>query len=172
MPWDVKTVEGMLTGRGRRFGVVVARFNEFVGGKLLDGALDALRRHEVAPEDVTVVWCPGSFEIPLVAKRMASSRDYNAVICLGAVIRGATPHFDYVAGEVAKGIANVALDSGVPVVFGVLTTDTIEQAIERAGTKAGNKGFEAAMTAIEMANLLVALDDVRPTKGTVPSSDD
>ncbi len=155
---DVKTVEGMLTGRGRRFGIVVARYNEFIGGKLLDGALDALRRHEVAGEDVTVVWCPGSFEIPLVAKRLAGSGAFDAVICLGAVIRGATAHFDYVAAEVSKGIANVGLESGVPVVFGVLTTDTIEQAIERAGTKAGNKGFEAATTAIEMANLLRELD--------------
>ena len=155
---DVKTIEGMLTGRGRRFGIVVARFNEFVGGKLLDGALDALLRHEVVAADVTVAWCPGSFEIPLVAQRLARSGDYDAVICLGAVIRGATAHFDYVASEVSKGIANVSLETGTPVVFGVLTTDTIEQAIERAGTKAGNKGFEAAMTAIEMANLLASLD--------------
>ncbi len=156
---DVKTIEGMLTGRGRRFGIVVARFNEFVGGKLLDGALDALLRHEVAAADVTVAWCPGSFEIPLVAQRLARGGEYDAVICLGAVIRGATAHFDYVASEVSKGIANVALDTGIPVVFGVLTTDTIEQAIERAGTKAGNKGFEAAMTAIEMANLVASLDN-------------
>lgn len=154
---DIITIEGMLTGRGRRFGIVVARFNEFISGKLLEGALDGLLRHEVAPEDVTVVWCPGSFEIPLVAKRLASSGACDAVISLGVVIRGATPHFDYVAAEVSKGIANVGLDSGVPVIFGVLTTDTIEQAIERAGTKAGNKGFEAAMSAIEMANLLAAL---------------
>ncbi len=159
MDGGVRTIEGMLVGRGKRFGVVVGRFNEFVGGKLLDGALDALVRHEVAPADVTVAWCPGSFEIPLVAKRLAGSGAYDAVICLGAVIRGATPHFDYVAAEVSKGIANVGLEAGVPVVFGVLTTDTIEQAIERAGTKAGNKGFEAAMTALEMANLLAALDD-------------
>jgi 6,7-dimethyl-8-ribityllumazine synthase len=157
---DVKTIEGMLTGQGRRFGIVVARFNEFISGKLLDGAMDGLLRHEVAPEGVTVVWCPGSFEIPLVAKRLADSGICDAVICLGAVIRGATPHFDYVAAEVSKGIASVALDSGVPVIFGVLTTDTIEQAIERAGTKAGNKGFEAAVTAIEMINLLVALKEV------------
>jgi 6,7-dimethyl-8-ribityllumazine synthase len=157
---DVKTIEGMLTGRERRFGIVVARFNEFISGKLLDGAMDGLLRHEVAPEDVTVVWCPGSFEIPLVAKRLVSSEACDAVICLGAVIRGATPHFDYVAAEVSKGIASVALDSGIPVIFGVLTTDTIEQAIERAGTKAGNKGFEAAMTAIEMANLLGALEGI------------
>jgi len=155
---DVRVIEGMLTGRGRRFGIVVARYNEFIGGKLLDGALDALIRHEVAASDVTVAWCPGSFEIPLVAQRLAASGRYDAVICLGAVIRGATSHFDYVAAEVSKGIANVGLQTSVPVVFGVLTTDTIEQAIERAGTKAGNKGFEAAMTAIEMADLLPALE--------------
>lgn len=155
-------IEGMLTGRDRRFGIVVARFNEFIGGKLLDGALDALRRNEVAPENMTVTWCPGSFEIPLVARRMARTGAYDAVICLGAVIRGATPHFDYVASEVAKGIAHVALETGTPVVFGVLTTDTIEQAIERAGTKAGNKGFEAAMTAIEMVSLITAIDTLHP----------
>ncbi len=165
---DVKMIEGMLTGRGRRFGIVVARFNEFVGGRLLDGALDALLRHEVVAADVTVAWCPGSFEIPLVAQRLARSGDYDAVICLGAVIRGATAHFDYVASEVSKGIANVSLETGIPVVFGVLTTDTIEQAIERAGTKAGNKGFEAAMTAIEMANLLVAMKGI--DRGTSPTS--
>ncbi len=153
-------IEGMLTGRNRRFGIVVARFNEFIGGKLLDGAIDALRRNEVAPENMTVAWCPGSFEIPLVAQRMARAGAYDAVICLGAVIRGATPHFDYVASEVAKGIAHVGLETGTPVVFGVLTTDTIEQAIERAGTKAGNKGFEAAMTAIEMTSLMSAIDTV------------
>jgi 6,7-dimethyl-8-ribityllumazine synthase len=150
--------EGMLTGRGRRFGIVVGRFNEFICGKLLDGARDALVRHEVDPEDIDVAWVPGSFEIPLVAKRLALSERYDAVICLGAVIRGATPHFDYVAAEVSKGVAAVGLDTGVPVIFGVLTTDTIEQAIERAGTKAGNKGFEAGVTAIEMASLLDRID--------------
>lgn len=165
---DVTIIEGMLSGRGRRFGIVVARFNEFVGGKLLDGALDALTRLDVEPKDVTVAWCPGSFEIPLVAKRLAGSGAYDAVICLGAVIRGATPQVDYVAAEVSKGIASVTLDSGVPVVFGVLTTDTIEQAIERAGTKAGNKGFEAAMTTIEMANLMDALDG--PATGMTASA--
>jgi 6,7-dimethyl-8-ribityllumazine synthase len=144
----------MLTGRERRIGIVVARFNEFISGKLLDGARDGLVRHEVAEDDIDVAWVPGSFEIPLVAQRMARSGRYDAVICLGAVIRGATPHFDYVAAEVSKGIANVALATGVPVIFAVLTTDTIEQAIERAGTKAGNKGFDAALTALEMANLL------------------
>ncbi|CAN5773684.1 6,7-dimethyl-8-ribityllumazine synthase [soil metagenome] len=150
--------EGMLTGRGLRFGVVVGRFNEFVSGKLLEGARDALVRHEVADDDIDVAWVPGSFEIPLAAKHLAGSGRYDAVICLGAVIRGATAHFDYVAAEVSKGVASVGLETGVPVIFGVLTTDTIEQAIERAGTKAGNKGFEAAVSAIEMANLLKNLD--------------
>jgi 6,7-dimethyl-8-ribityllumazine synthase len=150
--------EGMLSGRGKRFGIVVARFNEFITGKLLDGARDALLRHEVDEAAIDLAWTPGSFEIPLVAKRLAQTGRYDAVICLGAVIRGATPHFDYVAAEVSKGVANVGLDTGVPIVFGVLTTDTIEQAIERAGTKAGNKGFEAAMTAIEMADLLGRID--------------
>jgi 6,7-dimethyl-8-ribityllumazine synthase len=148
----------MLTGRGRHIGIVVARFNEFISGKLLDGARDGLVRHEVAEDDIDVAWVPGSFEIPLVAQRMARSGRYDAVICLGAVIRGATSHFDYVAAEVSKGIANVALATGVPVIFAVLTTDTIEQAIERAGTKAGNKGFDAALTALEMANLLGQID--------------
>ena len=156
----MRTIEGMLTGRGLRFGIVVARFNEFVTSKLMEGALDALVRHEVDPDAIDVLWVPGSFEIPLAAKRMADSGRYDAVVCLGAVIRGATPHFDYVAAEVAKGVANVSLATGVPVIFGVLTTDTIEQAIERAGTKAGNKGFDAAVTAIEMANALRQLDTV------------
>lgn len=151
--------EGMLTGRGKTFAIVVSRFNEFICGKLLDGARDALLRHEVGDGDIHVVWVPGSFEIPLAAKKLAASGRYDAVICLGAVIRGATAHFEYVSAEVSKGIANVGLETGVPVIFGVLTTDTIEQAIERAGTKAGNKGFEAAMTAIEMSNLLGQLDN-------------
>jgi 6,7-dimethyl-8-ribityllumazine synthase len=151
---DITVFEGMLTGRGRRFGIVVSRFNEFIGGKLLEGAVDALRRHEVLEENISTAWCPGAFEIPLVARRLAQSGRVDAVICLGVVIRGATPHFDYVAGEAAKGIAQVSLQTDVPIAFGVLTTETIEQAIERAGTKAGNKGFEAAMTAIEMVNLL------------------
>jgi 6,7-dimethyl-8-ribityllumazine synthase len=133
---------------------VVSRFNEFISRKLLEGALDALGRHGVSPDDVDVAWVPGSFEIPLTAGRLAASGRFDGVICLGAVIRGATPHFDYVAAEVAKGVAHVSLKTGVPVLFGVLTTDTIEQAVERAGTKAGNKGFDAAMAAIEMANLL------------------
>lgn len=149
--------EGHLTGSGLRFGIVVSRFNELITSKLLGGAQDALRRHGVETNAVDVAWCPGAFEIPLIAQRMAKSGRYDAVICLGAVIRGATPHFDYVANEVSKGIAAAALQTGVPVIFGVLTTDTIEQAIERAGTKAGNKGFEAAVTAIETANLLTAI---------------
>jgi len=152
-----QTFEGRLIGEGLRFAVVVSRFNEFISGKLLEGARDAMRRHGVADEDVDVTWVPGSLEIPLVAKRLAESGRYHAIVCLGAIIRGATPHFDYVAAETAKGVAAVGLSTGVPTIFGVLTTDTIEQAIERAGTKAGNKGFAAAVSAIEMANLLQAL---------------
>ncbi len=152
-----RVFEGKLVGEGLTFGIVVARFNEFISGKLLEGALDALHRHGVAEKDIEIAWVPGSFEIPLVAKKMAGSRRYSAVICLGAVIRGSTPHFDYVAAEVSKGVAQVSLSSEIPVLFGVLTTDTIEQAIERAGTKAGNKGFDAAVGAIEMANLLLEL---------------
>ncbi len=148
------TFEGTLLGKGLKIGVVVSRFNEFITSKLLSGAQDALTRHGVAEADVDVAWVPGAFEIPLVAQRLAASKKYNAVICLGTVIRGATPHFDYIASEVSKGIARVGLDTGVPVVFGVITADTLEQAIERAGTKSGNKGFDAATTAIEMANLL------------------
>jgi 6,7-dimethyl-8-ribityllumazine synthase len=151
--------EGNLVGTGLRFGLVVSRFNEFISRKLLEGALDALSRHGVAAEDIEVAWVPGAFEIPLVARRLAESGRYQAVICLGAVIRGATPHFEYVAAEVAKGIALVGLETGVPTLFGVLTTDSIEQAIERAGTKAGNKGFDAALAAIEMANLLRQLPE-------------
>lgn len=154
----MRVFEGMLTGRGKRFAIVLARWNEFIGGKLLEGARDALLRHEVADDDIDLVWVPGSFEIPLAAKRIAATGRYDAVICLGAVIRGTTPHFDYVASEVSKGVANVGLETGVPVIFGVLITDTIEQAIERAGTKAGNKGFDAGMVAIEMANVLVCIE--------------
>jgi 6,7-dimethyl-8-ribityllumazine synthase len=146
--------EGSLLGEGLKIGVVVARFNEFLTGKLLGGAKDALLRHGVAEEDIDVAWVPGAFEIPLVAQKLATSRRYDAVICLGAVIRGATPHFEYVAAEVSKGVANVGLSSGTPVLFGVITADTLEQAIERSGTKGGNKGFDAAVGAIEMANLL------------------
>ncbi len=154
--------EGRLLGEGLRFGLVVSRFNEFITNKLLEGARDALYRHGVREEDVDVAWVPGAFEIPLVARKMVGMGRYDAVICLGAVIRGSTPHFDYVAAEVSKGVAHVALESGRPVIFGVLTTDSIEQAIERAGTKAGNKGFDAAVAAIEMANLLRALEAGTP----------
>ncbi len=145
--------EGNLVGTGLKIGIVVGRFNEFITGKLLSGALDALRRHGVFEDDVSVAWVPGAFEIPLTAKKMAETNKYDAIITLGTVIRGATPHFDYVCNEAAKGAANVALQSGIPVIFGVLTTDTIEQAVERAGTKAGNKGWDSAVGAIEMANL-------------------
>jgi 6,7-dimethyl-8-ribityllumazine synthase len=153
----MKTFEGKLIAEGLRFGIVVGRFNEFIGGKLLSGALDAITRHGGNENDIDLAWVPGAFEIPIVAKKMAKSGKYDAIICLGAVIRGATPHFDMVAGEVTKGIALVGLETGLPVIFGVLTTDSIEQAIERAGTKGGNKGFDAAVTAIEMANLLKQL---------------
>ena len=149
-----KQYEGKLDGSGLRMALVVGRFNSFISERLVDGALDALLRHGVADDDITVARVPGAFEIPLVARKLAESGKFDAVICLGAVIRGSTPHFDYVSAEVSKGIASVGLASGVPVIFGVLTTDSIEQAIERAGTKAGNKGFDAAMSAIEMVNLL------------------
>jgi len=149
--------EGKLEARGLKFGIIVSRFNSFISERLLEGAVDALVRHGVDDKTIHVARVPGAFEIPLAAKKLAGSGKYDAVICLGAVIRGSTPHFDYVASEVTKGIASVSLDSGVPIAFGVLTTDTIEQAVERAGTKAGNKGFEAAVTAIETANLLKAL---------------
>ncbi len=150
--------EGVLKGEGLRFAVVVSRFNEFISSKLLSGTWDCLTRHGVDLGDIDVAWVPGAMEIPLVAKRMAATHRYDAVICLGAVIRGSTPHFDYVAAEVAKGVAAVQLSEGVPVIFGVLTTDTIEQAVERAGTKAGNKGWDAALAAIEMGNLIRRLD--------------
>jgi 6,7-dimethyl-8-ribityllumazine synthase len=154
------TYEGNLIGTNLRIGIVVSRFNGFITTKLLDGALDSLKRHGVNLEDVDVFWTPGSFEIPATAKRLAEKGRYDAIVCLGAVIRGATPHFDYVANESAKGIAQVGLNTGVPAIYGVITTDTIEQAIERAGTKAGNKGAEAAVTAIEMANLYRQIDEV------------
>ncbi len=146
--------EGNMSGRDLKIAIVVARFNEFITSKLLGGALDVLKRHEVADEDISVAWVPGSFEIPIVAKKMASSKKFDAVICLGAVIRGSTTHYDYVCNEVSKGVAQVGLTTGVPTIFGVVTTENIQQAIERAGTKAGNKGSDAAMSAIEMANLL------------------
>ncbi|MFD2922830.1 6,7-dimethyl-8-ribityllumazine synthase [Halobacillus naozhouensis] len=149
----VKTLEGNLVGSGLKIGIVVGRFNDFITGRLYDGALDGLKRHGVNTDDVEAAWVPGAFEIPMVAGKMANSGKYDAVITLGAVIRGSTPHFDYVCGEAAKGVSQASVQSGVPVIFGVITTDTIEQAIERAGTKAGNKGWEAATGAIEMANL-------------------
>jgi 6,7-dimethyl-8-ribityllumazine synthase len=148
-----KTVEGKLDASGLKFGIIVSRFNELVSKGLLEGAIDCLKRHGAAEETIDVVWAPGAFEIPVIAKKMASKK-YSAVICLGAVIRGGTPHFDYVASEAAKGIAKVSLDSGVPVIFGILTTDNLEQALERSGAKPGNKGFAAAMSAIELANVL------------------
>lgn len=149
----MKKIEGKLSAQGQKIGIVAARFNEFITSKLLGGAEDSFIRHGGDPEDIEVAWVPGAFEIPLIAKKMADSGRYDAVVCLGAVIRGATPHFDMVANEATKGIAKVGLDSNIPVIFGVLTTDSIEQAVERAGTKAGNKGFDAMTTAIEMVNL-------------------
>lgn len=151
----MKMFEGQLTTTGDdKFCIIIARFNDFIGSKLLEGAVDALKRHGVNPDNIDVVKVPGAFEIPVIAQKCAKSNKYNAVITLGAVIKGSTPHFDYVCAEVSKGVAQVSLQTGVPVVFGVLTTDNIEQAIERAGTKAGNKGADAAKTAIEMANLI------------------
>lgn len=155
----MKTLEGKLNAGNHKFGIIVGRFNEFIGSKLLDGALDALKRHGSSEENIEIAWTPGAFEIPLVAKKMAKSKKYDAIICLGAVIRGATPHFDYVSAEVSKGIAHVTLETEVPIIFGILTTDSIEQAIERAGTKSGNKGFDVAVTAIEMVNLLKTIEE-------------
>lgn len=149
----MKTLEGKLTAKNMKIAIVVARFNEFITSKLLSGCIDCLIRHEAADEDLTVAWVPGAFEIPMAAKKLAESGKYDAVICLGAVIRGATPHFDYVCAEASKGIAQVNMQTGVPVAFGVLTTENIQQAVERAGTKAGNKGVDCAMTAMEMVNL-------------------
>jgi 6,7-dimethyl-8-ribityllumazine synthase len=149
-----KSFEGMLLGKGLKFGLVVSRFNEFFTKKLLEGAQDALLRHGVNEEDVEVAWVPGSFEIPLIALKLAQTKKYDAVICLAAVVRGDTPHFEYIAAEVTKGIARAGMETGLPIINGVITTDTLEQAVERAGTKAGNKGFEAAVNAIEMANLV------------------
>jgi 6,7-dimethyl-8-ribityllumazine synthase len=148
-----KILEGKISAEGFRFAIVVSRFNDFISSRLVEGALDALRRHGATDKQVSLVKVPGSFEIPLTAKKLAESGDYNAIICLGAVIRGSTPHFEYIAAEVSKGVASVALDTRIPVIFGVLTTDSIEQAIERAGTKSGNKGWDAAMSAMEMVNL-------------------
>jgi 6,7-dimethyl-8-ribityllumazine synthase len=149
-----KEFQGMLLGEGLRFGLVVSRFNELITKKLLEGARDALVRHGVSEDDIDVAWVPGAFEVPLIAKRLAQSKRYDAIICLSAVIRGSTPHFDYIAAEVTRGVARVGLETGLPVSYGVITSDTLEQAIERAGTKMGNKGFQAAEHAIEMANLV------------------
>jgi len=153
----MKVIQGELQAKGLRFAVIVSRFNDFITGKLLEGAVDALVRHGAKEEDIDVIKVPGAFEIPLTAKKVAAKGSYNALICLGTVIRGATPHFDYVAAEVSKGVAAASMETGVPMAFGVLTTDTIEQAVERAGTKSGNKGFDAAMTAIEMAQVFKKL---------------
>jgi len=149
----MKTLEGKLVSKGYKFAVIISRFNELIGKKLLEGALDGLLRHDVKEQDITVIWVPGAFEIPLAAQKAAATGSYDAIICLGALIRGATPHFEYISAEVTKGIAQVSLQSGLPVIYGILTTDTIEQAIERAGTKGGNKGFNAAVSAVEMVNL-------------------
>ena len=154
----MNVIEGKLSAKGRKFALIVSRFNEFISQKLLTGAEDCLLRHHGAADDITVVWVPGAFEIPLVAKKLAQSKAYDAIICLGAVIRGATPHFDYVAAEVSKGVAQSALETGVPIIFGIITSDTIEQAIERAGTKSGNKGWDAALAAIEMADLFARME--------------
>jgi 6,7-dimethyl-8-ribityllumazine synthase len=150
----VKTYEGLLTVTNEKFCIVVSRFNEFISGKLLSGAIDELKRHGVEDSNIDLVWCPGAFEIPLIAKKCAKTGKYSAIITLGAVIKGSTSHYDYVCAEVSKGVASVGLETGVPIIFGVLTTDNLEQAIERAGTKSGNKGADAAKSAIEMANLI------------------
>lgn len=150
----MKVLEGKLVANEMKIGIVIARFNEFIGGKLLEGAIDALTRHGMSRDDITVAWVPGAFEIPLIAQQMAANKEWDAIICLGAVIRGTTSHYDYVCAEVSKGIAQVSLSANKPVLFGVLTTDTIEQAIERAGTKAGNKGFDCGVSAIEMVQLM------------------
>lgn len=152
-----KMIKGDLIGEGRKFGIVVSRFNELISSKLLDGAVDTLVRHGVKEKDISIAWVPGSFEVPCFAKKMASSGEHDAIICLGAIIRGETPHFDFVAGEAAKGIAQVAMDSNIPCVYGIITTDNLEQALDRAGTKSGNKGRDAACTAIEMCSLYSAL---------------
>lgn len=153
----MKTFEGKLIAKGLKFGIVVSRFNEFLSSRLLDGALDALTRHDASENNIDVVWVPGSFEMPLAAKKIAESGNYDGVICLGVVIRGETPHFDYICSEVSKGIAKINYDFGVPIAFGIITADTTEQAIERAGTKSGNKGWQAALSTIEMSNLLKSL---------------
>lgn len=148
-----RVFEGRLSGQGRRFGIVVSRFNEFVSLRLLEGAMDCLRRHGAGDDDITVVWVPGAFDIPMLAKRMGDSGTYDAIVCLGTIIRGETPHFDFVAAEAAKGVAHAAMQTGVPTVFGIVTADTLEQAIDRAGAKAGNRGWDAAQSALELADL-------------------
>lgn len=165
-------IEGKYNGEGLCIGIVASRFNEFITNKLVSGALDTLKRHNVEEDDIDIAWVPGAFEIPLIAKRMAGSGRYDAVICLGAVIRGATTHYDYVCAEVSKGIAQVAMNTDVPVLFGVLTTENIEQAIERAGTKAGNKGSDCAMAALEMAGLMEEFDDIEDEAGGYLDFDD
>ncbi len=152
-----KVYEGQLSAKNKKFGIIVSRFNELICSKLLEGALDCLHRHECQDENIEIAWVPGAFEIPVAAKRFVASKKYDAIICLGAVIRGATPHFEYIAGEVTKGVAQVSLESGMPVSYGIITPDTLEQAIERAGTKAGNKGWDAALSAIEMSDLFSKL---------------
>ena len=153
----VRTIEGNLIAKGKKFGIIASRFNDFITKELVSGCLDMLTRHGAKNEDLSITWVPGAFEIPLLAQRLAKSKSYDALICLGTVIRGSTPHFEYIASEVAKGIAKVSLDTGLPVIFGIITADTIEQAVERAGTKEGNKGRDAALSAIEMVNLLTQL---------------
>jgi 6,7-dimethyl-8-ribityllumazine synthase len=155
----MRTIEGNLVSKGYRFALIVSRFNELISKKLMEGAIDCLIRHEVREEDITVIWVPGAFEIPQIARQAANNKAFDAVICLGAVIRGGTPHFEYISAEVSKGVASVALQQNKPVIFGVLTTDTIEQALERAGTKAGNKGFAAASSALEMLNLMMEMEN-------------
>ena len=155
----MKIYSGKFVGKGAKIGIVVSRFNEFISSKLLEGALDCLKRHDIKDDDIEVAWVPGAFEIPLIASKMAKSKKYDAIICLGSVIRGTTSHYDYVCAEVSKGVASVSLQSNLPVIFGVLTTDNIEQAVERAGTKSGNKGFDAALTVIEMVNVCRELED-------------
>ncbi|MFQ5824046.1 MAG: 6,7-dimethyl-8-ribityllumazine synthase [bacterium] len=150
----IKTYEGQLSAKGQRFGIVVSRFNELISKQLLEGALDCLKRHGATEEDIEIAWVPGSFELPVVANKLAQSKKFNCIICLGVLIRGQTPHFDYIAAEVTKGIAQIALSTGIPTTYGIITADTLEQALERAGTKAGNKGWHAALSAIEIADLL------------------
>ena len=154
----MKTYEGIVSGKNLNFAIVISRFNEFITSKLLGGAIDTLKRHETSDENISIFWVPGAFEIPLVAKKCAESKNFDAVICLGAVIRGATTHYDYVCNEVSKGIAQISLQTGIPTIFGIVTTENIQQAIERAGTKSGNKGSDAAVSAMEMANLLKSVD--------------